>query len=200
MAQAGLAAGQKGARRSGRALAFLDETGHSFRARLSPTWARVGHPPVLKRLTRRREISTVACLVAPLDRPARLYARHFRGSVHGAQVVVALRYFRRRIGQPLVVLWDRSQAHRAAVVRDFVATHPADYRLEWLPPYAPELNPEELCNGAAKRQTLNAAPASVDELHRQARRAFRRLGRRPPLLTGSFHHAGLALPKQREGH
>ena len=200
MAEAGLAAGQKGARRSGRAVAFLDETGHSFRARLGASWARRGHPPVLRRLSLRREVSSVVALVAPLGGPARLYARHVRGTIHGAQVIVALRYFRRRIGRPLVVAWDRSNAHRAGPVLAFVRAHPGDYRLEWLPAYAPELNPEELCHGAVKRQTLNALPGSVDDLHRQARRGFVRLGRCPAVLRGFFRHVGLALPNRREGH
>jgi transposase len=150
-------------------------------------------------VSQRREVSSVAALVAPLrgrdgrDEPARLYARHFRGSIHGEQVLVALQYFRRRIGRPLVVVWDRLNAHRATPVLAFVAAHPDDYAIEWLPPYAPELNPEELCNGAVKRATLNALPDSVDELHRLARRSFRRLGRRPETLRHFFHHAGLSV-------
>ena len=108
-----------------------------------------------------------------------------------------MRYFRRQIGQPLIVVWDRLNAHRAKLVQAFVAAHPNDYRLAWLPPYAPELNPEELCNGAAKRDLLNALPDSVAELHRQARRAFVRLGRRPAHLHGFFAHAGLTVPRLR---
>lgn len=148
-------------------------------------------------MSQRREVSSIAALVAPLghcgarsDR-ARLYARHFRGSIHGEQVIVALRYFRRRVGRPLVVVWDRLNAHRAKPVLAFVAAHPGDYRLEWLPPYAPDLNPEELCNGAVKRDLLNAAPSSVNELHQLARGSFRRLGRHPDLLDGFFRHVGL---------
>jgi transposase len=171
----------------------VDETGHTFRARFGTTWARRGRPPVLRRLSQRREVSSIVALVAPLGRPARLYARHFRGSIHGQQVVIALRHVRRQIGQPLIVVWDRLNAHRAKLVQAFVAAHPDDYRLEWLPPYAPELNPEELCNGAVKRELLNALPASVPELHRQARRAFLRLGRRSTSLRGFFAHAGLAV-------
>ena len=193
MAAAGLAPHKKGARRTGRAIAFLDETGHTFRARLGTTWAPTGRPPVLKRVSQRREVSSIVALVAPLDGPARLYARHFRGSIQGEQVLVALRHFRRQIGRPLVVVWDRLNAHRAKPVQAFVAAHPDDYHLEWLPPYAPELNPEELCNGAVKRDLLNAAPASVDALHRSARRGFRRLGRRAQLLHSFFHHAGLSV-------
>jgi hypothetical protein len=54
------------------------------------------------------------------------------------------------------------------------------------------------CRGPQAMQ--NAAPASVDELHRAARRAFRRLGRRPDLLHSFFRHAGLALPNLGEAH
>jgi transposase len=144
-------------------------------------------------VSQRREVSSIAALVAPLGGPARLYARHFRGSIHGEQVIVALRYFRRRIGRPLLVIWDRLNAHRAKPVLAFVAAHPDDYAVEWLPPYAPELNPEELCNGAVKRDMLNAVPSSVDELHRSARRSFRRIGRRPDLLHSFFHHASLGV-------
>jgi len=200
VAQAGLAPHKRGARRTGRAVVFVDETGLTFRARFGTTWAPVGRPPVLRRLSGRREVSTIAGLVAPLDGPARLFARHVRGSVRWPEVLAALRHFRRRAGRPLVVVWDRLSAHRAKPVQAFVAAHPADYRLEWLPPYAPELNPEELCNGAAKRALLNAVPRSVDELHRLARRAFVRLGRQPALLHSFFRHTGLPLPGLHEAH
>jgi len=184
---------QKGARRSGRAVAFLDETGHTFQARVETTWAPTGQPLVLRRLSQRREVSSLAALVAPLDGPARLYARHFRGSIQHAQVIAALRHFRRRLGRPLVIVWDRLPAHRAQPVQAFLAAHAADYQLEWLPSYAPELNPEELCNGAVKGALRNAQPGSVAELHRQARREFRRLARRTAELERFFQHAGLSV-------
>ncbi|MGH2354125.1 MAG: transposase [Chloroflexota bacterium] len=177
-------------------MACLDETGHPVRARLGTTWAPTGRPPGLKRVGQRREVSRIVALVAPLDGPgdrARLFARHCRGRIHGEQVLVALRHFRRRIGRPLVVSWDRVNAHRARPVQAFVAAHPDDYQLEWLPPYAPDLNPEELCTGAVKRDLLNAAPSSVDALHRSARRSFRRLACRVHQLHRFFHHAGLSV-------
>jgi transposase len=136
-------------------------------------------------------VSSVVALVAPLEGPPQLWARHFRDAIHGEQVIVALRYFRQRIGRPLIIIWDRLAAHKARAVAAFLAAHPTDYQVEWLPPYAPDLNPEELCNGAVKRELLNAVPDSVDALLRQARHSFRRLGRRPDILRGFFRHAGL---------
>jgi len=171
----------------------VDETGHAFRSRLGPTWAPTGQPPVLRRASQRREVSTVAALVAPLDGPARLDARHFPGRIHGEQVIVALRSFRRRIGRPLLVVWDRRNAHRAKPVHAFLAAHPADYQVEWLPTYAPELNPEELRNGAVKQELLNAVPGSADQLRQLARRSFRRRGRRSALLRSFFDHVALSV-------
>lgn len=164
-----------------------------MRADLGTTWAPVGRPPVLTRVSQRREVASSGALVAPLDGPARLYAGHFVGSVRGEQVIVALRSFRRRVGRPRVVGWDRLNAHRAGPVLAFVAAHPHDYRLEWLPPYSPDLTPEELGNGAVKRDMLTAAPDSVEALRASARCRFRRLARQPDLLRGFFRHAGLRV-------
>ena len=144
-------------------------------------------------MSQRREISSIVALVAPLTGPARLYARHFPGAIHGAQVISALRYFRQKIGCPVIIAWDRLHAHRANPVQAFVAAHSADYHLEWLPPYAPELNPEEQCNGVVKQEVLNAQPQSVGDLRQQARRSFLRLGRRPTQLESFFRHAGLSV-------
>ena len=91
----------------------------------------------------------------------------------------------------MIIVWDRLPAHKAKPVQDFLARHPGDYQVEWLPPYAPDLNPEELCNGAVKGELLNAQPASVAELRRYARCGFLRLGRRTTDLLSFFRHVGL---------
>lgn len=149
---------------------------------------------MLRRISKRREVSSVVAVTAPLDgaRP-RLFARHFMGSIHGEEVIAALRYFRQRIGQSLIIIWDHLQAHRAVKVRDYLAAHPEDFQVEWLPGYAPELNPEEQCNNCVKLGMLNAVPESPEHLRHLARTNFIRLGRKPQLLTKFFHHAGLSV-------
>jgi transposase len=194
MARARLAADKKGARRSGRVIAFLDETGFTFRARVATTWAPVGHPPVLRRLSKRREVSSVVAMTTPLDgMPPQLYARHFLKAIQAPEVITALRYFRARIGRPLIIVWDHLTAHRAKRVAAFVRCHPEDFIIEWLPGYAPELNPEEPCNNAVKLAMFNATPASVDELRAMARANFIRLGRKAHLLHHFFRYAGLSV-------
>jgi hypothetical protein len=194
VAKAGLARFDQRARREGRVVAFLDETGHTFQAKVGTTWAPAGRPPVLRRVSKRREVSSIVVVTAPLDgRPARLYARHFVGTITIARLLTTLPYFRRRIGRPLSLVWDRLNAHVAGRTRAWLAACEADYAAACLPGYAPDLNPEEQCNRHAKHALLNALPGDVAELLAQARRELRRLGRRPDLLASSFAHAGLRV-------
>jgi transposase len=140
-------------------------------------------------VSKRREVSSVVAVTPD----GRLYARHFHTSVSSSTVISALCYFRRQIGTPLLVVWDRLNAHRSQVTTAFVAAHSQDYAVAYLPAYAPELNPEEQCNAFVKRAMENALPGSVADLHRLARREFGRLQRRPEMIVRFFRHAGLSV-------
>jgi transposase len=144
---------------------------------------------VLQRVSKRREVSSIVAITPD----GRLYARHFRTSISSETVISALRSFRRQIGTPLLVVWDRLNAHRSKLTSAFIAAHPQDFAVAYLPAYAPELNPEEQCNAFVKRAMENALPGSVADLHRLARREFARLQRRPEMIVRFFRHAGLSV-------
>ena len=186
MAQKRLAAHSKKARQLGATIAFVDEVGFSFLSKTGTTWAPRGQTPVLRRVSQRRALSTVVALTTT----GKLLKRHFRRAVRGVEVVIALRHFRRHLPGPLIIVWDRLSAHRDRQVQQFVVTN-ADLYLEWLPPYAPDLNPEERCHGNVKQHLRNTTPANVEELQQQVDRGFARLRQRPDLLQSFFHHAGL---------
>lgn len=120
-----------------------------------------------------------------------LYARHQTGAVNTRAVLAALPYFRRQIATPLLIVWDRLNAHRSREVQRFIDAHAHDYALAYLPAYAPELNPEEQANAWVKRRMANALPASITELATLARASFRRLQNCPTLIRHFFQHAGL---------
>lgn len=120
----------------------------------------------------------------------RLLKRHFPHAVHGDDVLVALRHFRRHLRGPLILVWDRLSAHRGRQVQAFIEADP-ELHLEWLPPYAPDLNPEEYAHGNIKHHLGNAVPPSVCELRIQVNRSFARLRHRRDLLQSFFYHAGL---------
>ena len=169
-------------------IVFVDETGFSFQARPARTWAPRRRPPVLRRKSQRRQISTIAALTIS----GRIYKRHYRTAIRGPQVVRMLRHLRACLRQPLIVIWDRASIHRSRVVEAYLATDRGTV-IEWLPPYAPEVNPEEYCHGNVKEQVRNATPTSVEQMQQQVDRGFNRLRKRPDLLLSFFRHAGLGV-------
>lgn len=168
---------------------FEDEFGVSYAEAVSFTWAPKGQTPILKRLTRfRRETSTWVGLTLS----GRIYKRHFDGGIKAEQVVAGLEHLVRHIPGPLILIWDRAQAHRAKKVQAFLRAHP-QIEVEYLPPYAPELNPEEYCHGNVKRRLKNGVFHSKAEIRQQLDRGFARLRKRPDILLGCFRHAGLEV-------
>ncbi|WP_420713329.1 transposase, partial [Streptomyces sp. NRRL WC-3549] len=49
-------------------------------------------------------------------------------------------------------------AHRSRKVRDWLAAHPDDVELHFLPPHSPELNPDELVNTDLKHSLPEQHP------------------------------------------
>ena len=85
--------------------------------------------------------------------------RHVDHAMGATDRLIALRHFQRFSARPRIVIWDRLHAHRAVIVPDDGAAHP-DIDVAWLPPYAPEVNPEEGCHGHITQPLRNAAPAT----------------------------------------
>lgn len=120
------------------------------------------------------------------------YFRLYPGSVKSPQVVEFLQALVRHIDRPLLIVWDRLAAHRSRLVRDHVASLKGWIHLEYLPPYAPELNPVEYIWGYWKQHELpNVAPKDYWHLSERARRTLRRMRRRPLLITAFWKQSSL---------
>ena len=121
------------------------------------------------------------------------YFRLFPGSIKAAQIIEFLKALKAQIKRKLLIIWDGLGVHKSGLVREFIESLNGHIQMEFLPAYAPELNPEEQCNAVVKRAMANALPESVADLHRLARREFGRLKRRPEMIVRFFRHAGLSV-------
>jgi transposase len=122
----------------------------------------------------------------------KFYFRLFPGSIRSAQVVQFLRHLLRHIPGKVLVIWDGLRSHRSRMVSEFVIETRGRLELEFLPAYAPELNPVEYLWGYWKHHELpNFCPKSFFELSCHARNALRRMRRRPTLVTAFWKQAEL---------
>jgi transposase len=74
------------------------------------------------------------------------------------------------------------------------AQHPDWFEVEWLPAYAPDLNPVELVwNRAKYRDMANFIPEDIQDLHRAVTTSLESTLGQSQLIRSIFHHAGLEL-------
>jgi len=86
---------------------------------------------------------------------------------------------------------ERRRFRALRLMQQFVAAQKGRIHIEFLPAYAPELNPTEYIWGHAKHHKLhNAYPNHFAELKHGARRALRNM-RRPTLITAFWEQASL---------
>lgn len=196
MAQDDLGASEKRARSLKATLIFLDETGLLLTPLVVRTWALRGRSPVLVRRTKRtRKVSTIGALsISPGRRRLAFTCElHPDRSIKGPEVVQFLKDLRRQYGGPLIVVWDRLQAHRSKLVKAYLEQHP-EITTEFLPTYAPDLNPVELVWRHAKGGELaNFCPEDVEELSATAETTFAAYADKQHLLAAFIRHAGLPL-------
>lgn len=155
------------------------------------TFAPRGHTPVVQAWDRRDRLSAISAVTrSPRRQRLGLYFEVRPTHVRGPEVVAFLRHLHRHVRRPLIVVWDRAKIHdRAAVVRQYLATHPAIETVA-LPAYAPDLNPDERVWGYVKYGRLaNYAAEDLRALRRAVMTELRRASRQPALLAAFFEHA-----------
>jgi transposase len=124
---------------------LVDETGCMLAPLVRRTLAPRGQTPILKQDGgHRQKVSAIAALsLSPKRRQPNLRFQSIPNAGYDSlRTAEFLRLLLRHLRGNVIVVWDRGSHHRAKVVRDFVAKHPR-LCIEYLPPYAPDLNPVE---------------------------------------------------------
>jgi transposase len=120
------------------------------------------------------------------------YFRLFAGAVCSPQVTEFLAHLLRHLGGKLLIMWGGLPVHRSQAVWEFVRQQRGRIWLEFLPAYAPELNPTEYIWGHLKQHELpNFCPKGLGELSVHAIRALKRMRRRPTLVVAFWQQADL---------
>jgi transposase len=163
------------------------------------SWAPRGQTPVIRCWDRRDRLSVIGAITVPPSRERHRLSAVFRihtKNVKTPEATEFLRILERHARGPLIVVLDRLNVHRAAVKRWLASRRSETPRVavEWLPPYAPDLNPaEQLWNNGKRVDLANLAPADRDDLRGHVRRSLIRQRCSPNLLASAFDHAGLLL-------
>ncbi|MFB7225161.1 IS630 family transposase [Streptomyces sp. NPDC056227] len=167
------------ARKDGGEILFADQVGIRSDQVTGRTWGEKGRTPVVRRSGNRFSVNAMSAIST-------------RGRMHFMVFTaeVMCRFLDRLAGHfdhKVHLVVDGHSAHRSRKVRDWLAAHPDDVKLHFLPPYSPELNPDELVNADLKHSLPKQHRARDQaELAAETRRFFYRRQRQPHIVRGYF--------------
>lgn len=173
------------ARKERAEILWLDESGLRSDHTAGRTWAPVGQTPVTKGTGKRFKANLIAAISNTGTLRFRVFDERFTGPLF-------LDFLKRLVkdnkGRKVRLILDGHPAHRARIVRDWVAANPALIELHFLPGYSPELNPAECLNQDVKTNALGKRrPINVTELKADIRCFLRSCQRRPAKVARYFH-------------
>jgi transposase len=175
-------------------MVFLDETGFMLQPVVRRTWGPQGDTPLQYRWERHDRLSGMSAVtVSPQRRHLDLYFALSEHNIRSPDIENFVAELLEHFPHGIILVMDRWQVHRSAA-RRLLRRFPRRVRIEWLPAYAPELNPDELVWDRAKYTDLaNFCPENLTDLAQAVRHSLVQTKDRESLLRSFFEHAGLGL-------
>lgn len=161
---------------------FADESGIRSDYHTGTTWAPIGETPVVEVTGRRFSLNMISA-VSPRG--------EFRFMLHDGSVnAEVFREFLKRLmvgaTTPVFLIVDGHPIHKAKLIKKFVEAQDGKLKLFYLPPYSPQLNPDEQVWAHVKRRVSRQLVQSKDEMKRLALGALRRIQKLPELVKSFF--------------
>jgi transposase len=175
-------------------LVFIDESGFLLQPLRRRVWAPQGRTPLQRASDRRDRITTIAAITrAPWALRLGLYYELLDHNARTADFVQFVQQLHAHLRRPVILVWDRLSAHRSAA-RELLASANSWLQLEWLPAYAPDLDPvEHVWNQAKYGSLANVVPDDVHDLHSALDNILNSFRHQPNRLHSFFKAAQLTL-------
>ena len=173
------------ARQTGATVYFADESGIRSDYHVGTTWAPVGQTPVVEATGRRFSLNMLSAVSAQ---------GNFRFMLHDGTVTAPVfKTFLERLmvgaDKPVFVVVDGHPVHKSALVRQYVESQQGRLQLFFLPPYSPQLNPDEQVWAHVKRAVGQQLVETKEDMKRCALGALRRIQKLPKLVQSFFHQS-----------
>lgn len=169
----------------------MDQSGFYLLPTVVRTYAPIGQTPIVHEQLSREHLSVMSGITLE----GKLLMMEQDRAFKGEDVVRFLKHALRQIVGKLLVIWDGSPIHRTKALKEFLKDGAAArVRLEQLPSYAPELNPDEGIWKHLKHVELkNVCCRSLSELRKELRKAKERLRHKKRVILGCIKQPGFMV-------
>lgn len=180
---------RKKAAERGALIFFADEASVRTEFHSGTTWAPIGQTPVVEKTGKKGSIM----MVSAISPRGELRFHIHDGSFRAADFIEFCKQLMKDVEQDIFLIADGSSVHTAHEVRDFVKTTQGKLEIFILPPYSPQLNPDEWVWKNVKNDTIGRSGVmGKDEMRMIALGALRHLQKMPGKVRGFFADPKLA--------
>ena len=167
----------------GATILFADEASVRTDYHAGTTWAPIGQTPVVVSSAVRHAVK----IVSAIGQRGELSFQVHEGSLNAERFIEFLQALLHDFDTPVFLVVDGSSVHKARIVKEYLASTRGRLELFFLPPYSPELNPDEWVNKNVKHDRIaRAVPFTRDDLMDIAVEALERLKQCPGIVRGFF--------------
>jgi len=168
----------------GAKLMFGDEASMRTDYHAGTTWGPRGKTPVVESTGNRQVVNMISAVSTAgelqfmlIDGPGNSYTfkDFLEKLVHDSK-------------KPIFLVVDNHSSHKSKLVMDYVKSTKGKLELFYIPPYAPQLNPDEQVWKNVKGQAAKKCPFDVREMRGFLRNAFEDLKQTPEVVMGFFRH------------
>jgi transposase len=174
---------KKRAKKLGARIFFLDEAGFQSDPPLSRTYGLKGHTPEVPTSGQRQSLNVISAVTARGE----FWAVTYNSKLNAETFVLFLKDFMRSQKGKVFLVVDGHPAHKAKVVKAYVQSLQGRLELYFLPPYAPDLNPDEFVWSYMKSNGVSKKPLKQNEsLEQRVTEDLLKLHKNPVLVRSFF--------------
>jgi len=172
----------KKARKRGAEIFFEDESGFESDTNLGKTWGKRGSTPVVKISGQRQKLNAIS-MVCPLGK---FWFSTYTSRFNSVLFISHLKMFLRNRKKPIVLILDGHPVHKSKLVSKLVQDLKGKLTIEFLPPYAPDLNPDEFVWKDAKDKIKKMPLAKNQSLNGLVTKSLNQIKNSKRKLKGFF--------------
>ncbi len=131
---------KKFAKKTGAEIFWLDEASIRSDDPLQRTWGEKGKTPVVKTSGQRQSINAISAL----SNKGGFWYHVYSGKFTADKCIECFTRFMKNRKSPVVLIVDGHPVHKSKKVMDYIESLDGKVEIVFLPPYAPDLNPDEL--------------------------------------------------------
>jgi transposase len=180
---------RKLARKEGATIFFGDEASVRSDHHRGRTWAPVGQTPVIQQTGARFSVNMVSAVSPRGD----FRFMTFQGSMNAERFIEFLKRMMHNVKEKIFLVLDGHPVHKSKRVKEFVESTDGKLRIFILPPYSPDLNPDEWVWNWLKTHCIGrSAITGPDQFRALVKRYLHQLQQLPNILRGFFLDSKLA--------